>query len=218
MKIIDNKFFHKIINKWRLIFFDLKKSDKERGVTLMELLIVISIIGLISSVTVAGWSTIKAKSRDARRVADIKTLRTALDAYYIDKKQYPQSMAVCPGAAPATAYLLQNKTDLINSALIADGVIMAPIRDPINGISDGVTYGFFYNSCGVQADKTPDPDASSATVKNNEYYALTFVLETDNFVAQGYKIGNNCVGPRVGELNKSLDSSFNGSILCNPAP
>lgn len=210
MKIIDNKFGSD--------FFDIKRDNKERGFTLLELLVVIAIIGLLSSIVLVGLNAVKAKSRDARRIADVKTLRNSLDSYYINKKQYPQNVGPCPAIPPVTASLLQDKSDPINSALIADGTIASPIKDPINGVLSGITYGIFYNPCGIQADKTPDPDGSVATVRNYEYYAITFVLETDSFSAQGYRIGNNCVGPKISSLNKDLGSSFNGSSFCNPAP
>lgn len=205
-------------NELRLFFSDIYKGDKEKGFTLLELLVAIAIIGLLSSLVLIGLNTTRSRSRDARRIADVKTLRSALDSYYIDKKEYPQGMISCPGSAPATALLLQDKTDLINSALIADKLITTPISDPINGVLGGVTYGIYYNSCGVQSDKTPDPDSSVTAVRNNEYYAITFSLETDSFASQGYKIGNNCVGPKINNLNKDLGSIFNGSSFCNPAP
>lgn len=193
-------------------------AKRESGFTLIELLVVISIIGLLASLVLVGLKTVRAKSRDARRIADVKTLRGALDSYYVNKKQYPSSMAVCPVIVPATALPLQDKADLANNALISDGIIFAPVKDPINGIMGGITYGIYYNSCGLQADKTPDPDGSGTIIRNNEYYAITFVLETDGFSTQGYKAGNNCVGPKISDLNKNINSAFNGSSSCNPAP
>jgi len=193
-------------------------ASRQGGFTLIELLVVISIIGLLSSLVLVGLKTVRAKSRDARRIADVKTLRGALDSYYVNKKQYPSSMVACPGIAPATALLFQDKADLVNSALISDGIIFAPVKDPINGVMNGVTYGIYYNSCGLQADKTPDPDGSGTIIRNNEYYAIIFVMETDSFSTQGYSAGNNCVGPKISNLNKNINSTFNGSNSCNPAP
>jgi prepilin-type N-terminal cleavage/methylation domain-containing protein len=63
-----------------------------RGFTLIELLVVIAIIGLLSSVVLASLNSSRVKSRDARRLSDIKSVSTALELYYSENKQYP----ICP--------------------------------------------------------------------------------------------------------------------------
>lgn len=57
-----------------------KKNSK--GFTLIELLVVIAIIGILSSVVLASLNSARKKSRDARRVADIKQVQLALELYY----------------------------------------------------------------------------------------------------------------------------------------
>lgn len=57
---------------------------QNRGFTLIELLVVIAIIGLLSSIILASLNTARAKSRDARRLADTKELQTALELYNSD--------------------------------------------------------------------------------------------------------------------------------------
>lgn len=61
-----------------------------RGFTLIELLVVIAIIGILSSVVLASLNRARAKSRDARRIADIKQIAIALELYYDVNLQYPQ--------------------------------------------------------------------------------------------------------------------------------
>ena len=57
-----------------------KKNSK--GFTLIELLVVIAIIGILSSVVLASLNSARKKARDARRLADIKQIQTALDLYF----------------------------------------------------------------------------------------------------------------------------------------
>ncbi|NBV76692.1 type II secretion system protein [bacterium] len=50
----------------------------KRGFTLIELLVVIAIIGLLSTVVLASLSSARAKSRDARRLSDLKQIANAV--------------------------------------------------------------------------------------------------------------------------------------------
>ena len=53
-----------------------------KGFTLIELLGVIAIIGLLASIVLASLNTARKKSRDARRIADVKQLQLALELYF----------------------------------------------------------------------------------------------------------------------------------------
>lgn len=84
-------------------------SSKQRGFTLIELLVVIAIIGILSSVVLASLNSARTKSRDARRIADLHQIATALNLYYDSNGAYPSvstwvySTAGCnwiPGLAP----------------------------------------------------------------------------------------------------------------------
>src|SRR3989344_6530205 len=65
------------------------KRFHTRGFTLIELLVVIAIIAILASIIIASLNTERIKSRDARRVADLKTLQTALELYSSDNAAYP---------------------------------------------------------------------------------------------------------------------------------
>jgi prepilin-type N-terminal cleavage/methylation domain-containing protein len=56
-------------------------TKANRGFTLIELLMVIAIIGLLATMAVTSLNNARQKSRDARRVSDIKQLMTALEMY-----------------------------------------------------------------------------------------------------------------------------------------
>lgn len=62
---------------------------KKRGFTLIELLVVIAIIGLLSTLAVVALNSARLKARDAKRVADIKQVQTALELYFNDQSNYP---------------------------------------------------------------------------------------------------------------------------------
>jgi prepilin-type N-terminal cleavage/methylation domain-containing protein len=54
------------------------RSAPERGFTLIELLVVIAIIGLLSSIVLASLSSARVKSRDARRLEDLKQMANTI--------------------------------------------------------------------------------------------------------------------------------------------
>ncbi|TSD02674.1 MAG: N-terminal methylation motif domain-containing protein [Parcubacteria group bacterium Athens0714_16] len=66
---------------------------KNKGFTLIELLVVIAIIGILSSVVLASLNSARQKSRDARRIADIKQVQLALELYFDSNANYPTALA-----------------------------------------------------------------------------------------------------------------------------
>jgi len=66
--------------------------NKQKGFTLIELLVVIAIIGILSSVVLASLNTARQKSRDAKRVADVKQLQLALEFYFDAERTYPSDI------------------------------------------------------------------------------------------------------------------------------
>jgi len=79
---------------------------RREAFTLIELLVVIAIIGLLSTLSVVALNTARARARDAKRVADVKEIQTALEMYYNDAGQYPAAATHGgPIAAGAVTYL-----------------------------------------------------------------------------------------------------------------
>ncbi|MEK7193911.1 MAG: type II secretion system protein [Patescibacteria group bacterium] len=61
----------------------------KKGFTLVEVLIVVAIIGLLSSVILVGLGGFRSRGRDARRIADLREVQSALEIYYTKNQQYP---------------------------------------------------------------------------------------------------------------------------------
>lgn len=68
-------------------------QKNSKGFTLIELLVVIAIIGLLSTLAVVALNSARQKSRDSKRVADIKQVQTALELYFADQNGYPTESA-----------------------------------------------------------------------------------------------------------------------------
>lgn len=78
----------------------MKLSHKKiRGFTLIEILVVLSIISLLSSIVMATLNSSRAKARDARRASDMHQIVLALNLFYSENGCLPTtSGSSCPGA------------------------------------------------------------------------------------------------------------------------
>ena len=75
---------------------------KVGGFTLIELLVVIAIIGVLASIVLASLNSARKKSRDARRIADIKQLQLALEMYFDTAGAYPADIYAASGSLKPT--------------------------------------------------------------------------------------------------------------------
>jgi prepilin-type N-terminal cleavage/methylation domain-containing protein len=76
----------------------LRNKTTQTGFTLIELLVVIAIIGLLASVVLLSLNSARQKSRDAKRVSDVRQIASAMELYFNDYNGYP----------PATTNLVPN--------------------------------------------------------------------------------------------------------------
>ncbi|HDM31757.1 MAG TPA: type II secretion system protein [bacterium] len=61
----------------------------KKSFTLVELLVVIAIIGILATGLLVGLGTARKKARDARRIADLRSVQSSLEAYYAQNNEYP---------------------------------------------------------------------------------------------------------------------------------
>lgn len=112
--------------------------NRQKGFTLIELLVVIAIIGILASVVLASLNSARERSRDARRVSDVRQVQLALELAFDSDGAYPSA----------------------TSTLINDGYLAVWPNDPLAAQS----YGYAANANGTSyvVSATLENDGHSA--------------------------------------------------------
>jgi prepilin-type N-terminal cleavage/methylation domain-containing protein len=172
----------------------MKNIKKQKGFTLIELMLVVLIIGILSGVmlSVINVKGIQQKSRDARRVSDLKKIQTALELYYADYRGYPMK---------STWENVNTPLSTISLAIVPNFLSKMP-SDPVEGketpdsncYGGTSTHGYYYI--------TPDCVGIGCLVSR---YVAGAVMEVETSAAdnlcsqlnnclQGYISNCNCGG------------------------
>ena len=126
--------------------FAKNKSAFASAFTLIELLVVIAIIGILATISVIALNNARARARDARRVADVKQVQTALELFYNDKGRYPTITEWNSGSIYSTSTIgTTTYMQIIPSApAVVDGSCPSLANHYIYNSLDGSTYSLSY--------------------------------------------------------------------------
>lgn len=131
----------------------------KKGFTLIELLVVISIIALLSTLGAVSLNSARQRSRDARRVADMKNLQTALELYYDINNRYPIEVAAVNLGTTGNQALCSASSDafVANTAActtLSGNVYMSLTTPASPGCSGGSGVNYIYQINATGADYT----------------------------------------------------------------
>ena len=131
-------------------------KNTKKAFTLIELLVVIAIIGLLATLSVIALNNARAKSRDAKRVADIKQIQTALELYFNDAQRYPTGITTTASIAYGSTTYMQ----IIPSSPTPN------VATTITGCGGtGYTYGVDANGSSYTLNYCLEGDVNSITGK-----------------------------------------------------
>ncbi len=151
----------------------------KRGFTLVELLIVIAILSILSTLGLANFQTARSKARDLTRKSDLQSIAKSLEAYANDHRGYPLSDAteltiVCKNGGVTcdfgtsftdnqdTIYLVEIPADPFTSQSYAY-------------ISDGTTYTLY-----AHLENTLDPSLDTTITTSCGNLVCNYALKSSN--------------------------------------
>ncbi len=76
------------------------------GFSLLEGLIVLAMVGLLAAFAAVSLNSARARTRDAQRLANMSTIRAALQLYWLEKATYPASEGANLGQAATKSEVL----------------------------------------------------------------------------------------------------------------
>src|SRR6266536_4069423 len=111
------------------------KRDRAAGFTLVELLIVISLISILAAMGLVHYRNSVMSAKEATLHTDLFRLRDAIDQYYADKNKYPASLE----ALVSDKYLRTVPVDPITNRADSWRTVIAE-PDPLNPTSEAGIY------------------------------------------------------------------------------
>lgn len=149
----------------------------KKGITLIEGLVVLAIIGLLGVLAAVALDSARERSRDAKRLADVTRISAALELYFNDHNSYPASAELSALGLAATR-CLSGDGFVAACDPASQSVYMEPVpTTPDAGLKEQVACGGVENAY--------------CYVGTSEAYRLQFELENNNPEA-GLAAGVNC--------------------------
>jgi general secretion pathway protein G len=70
----------------------MNQKSSQKGFTLVELIVVVTIIGILAGLAIVNVKFAQRKAREAALMDSLSTMRKAIDNFYADKQRYPSNL------------------------------------------------------------------------------------------------------------------------------
>lgn len=114
--------------------------ENKKGFTLIELLVVIAIIGILSTLAVVSLGGARERARDAKRVSDVQSIRTALEFFASTNTSFPPAES---GGIQVAGTCLNADVGFVGQNQCGARPILQVPFDPLPG---GAGYVYFTNA------------------------------------------------------------------------
>jgi general secretion pathway protein G len=108
----------------------------EGGFTLVELMIVMAIIAILSTIAIPSFIRSVQKAKEAVLKEDLHTMRNAIDSYTVDKEKAPQSLDDLVQAGYLKTMPIDPMTSRSDTWMTAQSDNLGDINETQSGIDD----------------------------------------------------------------------------------
>src|SRR5262249_17289135 len=147
----------------------LSRSFREDGFTLIELIVVMSLIVLLATIGLVAYTSSVQRGREAVLREDLYRMRDAIDQYYSDKNKYPADL----NELVSGNYMRRIPVDPITQSAETWQVVPAE-PDPNNPSTEPGIYNVRsgWDKGALDGTKSPDWLSGSARIRPDEIDAL----------------------------------------------
>lgn len=124
-------------------------KDKSLGFTLIEMMVVIAVVGILSSVVYASFGQARAQARDKIRVATMKELQLAIQLYKNENGEYPEGCrgpGSWSGNVKVGTYKCASTSDSFIRGLVPDFLAELPKDPQYETLADNLGYIYITNA------------------------------------------------------------------------
>ena len=145
----------------------MNKKNFQKAFTLLEILVVISIMGILIALGTAAFSTAQKKGRDARRREDLKSVQAAMEQYYSNYSGYPNGSSLD---------ILYNQDNGFDSTYLPAGVPEDP-KNRDDYVYTMISNGDAYCTCALMesggGNASEEATGNPCNFGEGDYYCLT---------------------------------------------
>jgi prepilin-type N-terminal cleavage/methylation domain-containing protein len=73
-------------------YYAVRKLQQNQGLTLLELLVVIAVMGVLAAIMLQQFSIYRSRTIDTQMRSDLKSAAMAMESYFADFQSYPSSV------------------------------------------------------------------------------------------------------------------------------
>ncbi len=153
-----------------------KWAPRQKGFTIVELLIVVVVIAVLASIGLVAYSSVQARARDSIRKSDLTAVQKALSLFYTDQGHWIETGSGCGSNGDGQGWFNYSGGTYpasIASCLTSAGYTNRNFIDPTGGLTSSPTAGYTYMKyhCGsgaalrvfIYAKLESEPQSGTAT-------------------------------------------------------